>query len=207
MSKGKQQLSKGQRFELVEKKVKQLEMTTRVNQMLLQQIGNSVSPMQSDVTETIGRQRELQYRVLAVQELLNLKLEEIEAKSLELQVRDFDEASDKEDKEKQYEAAEVVGEDSAVIVTSKTPEEDDDKGILRSKLLYSEISLPGLKEVLLGTKVGDIVEADVQGVKHKIEVLGIRKVPAPVAEEESSEEALVPPAQGTETGEQQAENG
>lgn len=205
MSKGRQ-LTKGQRFELLEKKVQQLEMTTRVSQMMLQQIGNTISPMQGDLGEFIARQRELQYRVLAVQELANLSLSDIEAKSLELQVRDFNEASDKEDTEKGYTETDVVAEDSAIIVTTTTPDEEADKGILRSKLLYSDISLPALAESLLGTKVGDVVDADINGVKHRVEVLGIRKVPEPQPEE-GTETNAQPVMQGTDGGEQQAENG
>ena len=206
VSKGRQ-LSKGQRFELLEKKVQQLEMTTRVNQMMLQQVGNTMGPMQGDLSEFIGRQRELQYRVLAVQELANLETDAIEAKSLELQVRDFEETSAKEDEEKNYTPTDVVAEDTAIIVTTTTPDEEQDRGILRSKLLYSDISLPELAESLLGSKVGDTVDADINGVKHKVEVLGIRKVPEPQPEEEA-ETNTQQVVQGSTSGEeQQSENG
>lgn len=202
---GKKQLTKGQRFELVEKKVGQLEMTSRVNQMMLQQIGNTITPMQGDLGEALGRQRELQYRTLAIQELLNLEVEAIEAKSLELQVKDFDETSDKEDTDKNYTDTDIVAEDSVVIVTTTTPDEEADKGILRSKLLFSDISLPPLAESLLGTKVGDIIDADINGVKHKVEVLGIRSIPEPEAVlSESSQLIIQEETSGEET---QSENG
>lgn len=203
MSKGRQ-LTKGQRFELVEKNVKQLQMTTKVNQMMLQQIGNSVSPMQNDLGELAARQRELQYRVLACQELLSLKLDDIEAKSLELQAKDFQESSDKEDADKSYTVADVVAENSAVIITSKTPEEEEDKGIFRSKIVLSDIAIPELSESLLGKKVGDKVESDVNGVKHVIEVLGIRSVPEPEPEKEEATVASKPAQESTDGQNQQA---
>ena len=203
MSKGRQ-LTKGQRFELVEKNVKQLQMTTKVNQMMLQQIGNSVSPMQNDLGELAARQRELQYRVLACQELLSLKLDDIEAKSLELQAKDFQESSDKEDADKSYIVADVVAENSAVIITSKTPEEEEDKGIFRSKIVLSDIAIPELSESLLGKKVGDKVESDVNGVKHVIEVLGIRSVPEPEPEKEEATVASKPAQESTDGQNQQA---
>ena len=173
----KHNMSKGERFELTEKKVQNLEMSQRVAQMLIQQIGNSVSPMARDVGELAGRQRELQYRLLAVQELLGLKLEDINARAETLQVKDFNETSDKEDAEKGYTVAEVVTEDSIVILTSKT--DDGTGGILRSKLVVKDIGFPDLRADLLGKKVSDTLTADVNGVTHNLTILGIRNVPAP----------------------------
>jgi len=51
MTKGSQQQTKGQRFEAMEKTLKQLQMSVQVNQMLLKQIGNTISPMQGDLGE------------------------------------------------------------------------------------------------------------------------------------------------------------
>ena len=182
MTKGRQQQTKGQRFEAMEKTIKNLQMSTQVNQMLLKQVGNTISPMQADLGEFISRQRELQYRVLAVQELANLDIDTIDAKSRELQIKDFEETSSKEDEDKGYTLADVVAEDSVVTLTSTTPDESEDKGILRSKMEYSDFTLPELQEALLGAKVGDLIDVDVNGVKHKIEVLKIGTVPEPVAE-------------------------
>lgn len=169
--------SKGERFEALEKRVQNIEMASRVGQMLIQQIGNAVSPMARDVGELAGRQRELQYRLLAVQELLNLNIDQINTRSEELQVKDFEETSAKEDTEKGYDTVDTVTEDSVVIFTSKTPEEAVDKGILRSKLLVKEIGFPSLREDLIGKKVGDTLLTDVNGTKHSITILGVRYAP------------------------------
>lgn len=170
-------MSKGERFEALEKRVQNMEMAARVSQMLIQQIGNNFSPMARDVGELAGRQREMQYRLLAVQELLNLNLDAINTRSEQLQVKDFEETSEKEDKEKGYDTVDVVTEDAVVIFTSKTPDEAVDKGILRSKLLVKEIGFPALREDLVGKKVGDVIDTDVNGVKHSITILGVRKAP------------------------------
>jgi len=173
-------MSKGERFEVTEKKVKNLEMANRVSQMLIQQIGNTVSPMAKDVGELAGRQRELQYQLLAVRDLLGLKLEDVNARAEQLQIKDFTEASDKEDLEKNYTVADTVTDESVVILTSKT--EDGNGGILRSKLVVKDIGFPDLRKDLLNTKVGESLVADINGTKHTITVLGVRTVPAPAVQ-------------------------
>jgi hypothetical protein len=173
-------MTKGERQAALEKRVSNLEMANRVAQMLLQQIGGSVSPMARDVGELATRQREMQYRFLAIQELLTLNTDEIAKRSEALQVKDFEETSAKEDAEKGYTVADVVGEDSVVILTTKV--EGGEGGILRSKLVVKEIGFPQLRADLTGKKVGDVVEADINGTKHSITVLGVRSVPATTQE-------------------------
>ncbi len=167
--------TKLQRQQELEKRVANLEMANRVSQMLLQQIGGAVSPMARDVGELANRQRELQYRTLAVQELLALKADDITKRSEELQVKDFEETSAKEDAEKGYTVSDVVGDDSVVILTSKV---EGEGGILRSKLVVKDIGFPQLRQDLTGKTVGEVVEADINGTKHSITVLGVRTVPA-----------------------------
>jgi len=168
-------MTAAQRQTAVEQKVEQLEMAGRISQMLLQQVGNSSNQMGKDLSEIANRQRDLQYRTIALQQLLDLKLEDVDARAEELQIKDFSEASDKEDIDKEYTVADTVAEDSCVIITSKV---DDGDGILRSKLILSDLAFPQFKDDLLGMKVGDVVDADINGVTHHVEVLGIRTVPA-----------------------------
>lgn len=172
-------MTKSERNAKLEQRLSSLEMGTRVAQMLIQQIANNISPMAKDLGELAGRQRDLQYRVLAVQELLSVSADAINKKAEELQVKDFNEASDKEDLEKGYLAQDEVKEDGIVIFTTKTPSEETDRGFLRSKLLVSEVGLPDLKAAFLGKKVGESFEADINGLKHTVTILGSRSVPAP----------------------------
>src|SRR5688500_8721518 len=95
-------MTAAQRQALLEKKVEQLEMATRISQMLLQQMGNSTNTMGRDLSELATRQRDVQYRLLAVQELAQLNVDDINKRAEELQVKDFDEASEKEDAERNY---------------------------------------------------------------------------------------------------------
>lgn len=168
--------TKLQRQQELEKRVANLEMQNRVTNMLIQQIGGAVSPMARDVGELASRQRELQYRALAIQELLSLKADDITKRSEELQVKDFEETSAKEDAEKGYTVTDTIDDDSVIILTSKV--EGEGNGILRSKLVLKEIGFPKLREDLTGKKVGDVVEADINGAKHQITVLGVRTAPA-----------------------------
>lgn len=169
-------MSAAQRQQTVEKKVEQLEMATRLSQMLTQQIGNSTNQLGRDLSELATRQRDNQYQFLALRELLDVNVDDLNKRAEELQIKDFEEASDKEDLERSYTTTDVVADDSVVIITSKV-EDDAEKGILRSKLVVSELGFPQLVEDLTGKKVGDVVEADINGTTHKITLLGIRQKP------------------------------
>lgn len=179
-------MTKGERQEALEKRVASLEMAVRVSQMLLQQMGGSLQPLSRDLGELANRQRDLQYKVLAFQALTNLDAEAVNAKAEELNLKDFEEASAKEDAEKGYTSAEVIAEDSIVILSSVA--EKAEKSILRSKLMVEEIGFPQLKADLLGKKRGDKISADVSGVQHEITILDIKTAPAKL-EVVSSEEA------------------
>ena len=179
--------TKGQRALETESGVKQLQMATRVSQMLIQQMGQSVTSLSKDTGELTARQRELQYKVLAIQELLNLSADDITARAEVLQIKDFDEASAKEDVAQDCTDTDVVTENSLVILTSKV---DVGGGILRTRLNMVEIGFPQLKQDLLGKKIGDMVEADINGVKHSITLLGIKELPAKVEDVGQSTPAL-----------------
>lgn len=188
----KHNMSKGERFESMERRVQSLEMSTRILQMLVRQIGENFSPMASDVGDLAGRQRDIQYRLMAVQELMNLNTDNIIKKAEELQIKDFNEISDKEDAEKGYSTTHTVAEDSIVIFTSKTPNEAQDRGFLRSKLLVSEIAFPDLRAALVGKNVNDTIISNINGTEHVITILGVRSTPPKQKDElklvESTEE-------------------
>lgn len=169
--------TKGQRFQETESGVKQLQMATRVSQMLIQQMGQSVTSMSKDMNELTARQRELQYKVLAIQELLNLNESDVTARAETMQIKDFEEASAKEDIAAGATDADVVAEDSVVVLTSKVAAGG---GILRTRLNVAEIGFPQLKQDLLTKKVGDTLDAVINGTTHSITILGIKKLPTKV---------------------------
>lgn len=180
----KKNLGKGERFELLETKVAQLETAQRFIQMLLQQIGNSIQPLSNDLKELANQQLVLQYKVLAIRELGGWSVATVDSVAESLQVKDFSDLSDKEDVEKNYTITDVVAEDSCVILTTTTPADQAAKGILRSKVLVSEVGIPDLKTALIGKAVGDCFDCAINNVNHSITLLGIRKVPAPPVVEE-----------------------
>jgi len=183
MAKG-QKLTKGEKFDALTQRVEQLEMSTRFSQMMLQQIGNTVQPIQKDISEIASRQRDLQYRLLAYQELTNISREDVDTKTKELQLVDFVDLNKKDDEEQGYLASEsgIVEDNSVIVITSETPESNIDAGILRSKMVLSEVNNPELREALLGKKLGETTEFDLSGVKHVATILDIKI--APVVEEE-----------------------
>jgi hypothetical protein len=181
--------SKGQRALETESNVKQLQMATRVSQMLVQQMGQSIQSMSKDMNELTARQRDLQYKVLAIQELTGVNADTVTERAEALQVKDFEEASAKEDAAAGATDAETVTEDSVVVLTSKVAEGG---GILRTRLNVAEIGFPQLKQDLLGKKVGDTFTADVNGTTHSITLLGIKTLPAKVQDVGQSEQTTQP---------------
>jgi hypothetical protein len=169
--------TKGERFQETENGVSQLQMATRVTQMLLKQMGESVTSMSRDFNELTARQRDLQYKVLAMQDLSGLTEDSVTKHAESLQIKDFEETSAKEDLAVGATDVEVVSNDSVIILTSKIP---NGGGILRTRLNVSEISYPQFKQDLLGKKVNDTFDADINGTVHSITVLGIKELPAKV---------------------------
>jgi hypothetical protein len=135
--------------------------------------------MATDIRELASRQRENQYLFLAAQELLSINKDALNKKAEELQVKDFNDLSAKEDQEKGYLETDLVTEDSLVIITT----EADSNSILRSKLELSEIRFPEFKESLVGKAPGHTFETDLNGVKHKVTLLGVRSKPQEIVNE------------------------
>jgi len=165
------QLSSKERIKILTDKVAQLEQAAQMNSLLMQRTGTM---MQQDLQETSVRQRDLQYKLLAIENHLEIDSDAIAKLSKTLQIKDYEDLSQKEDEQQNLVPAEEVLESSIVIFTSNTPDEETDKGYLRSKVQISEIGIPGLAEEFVGKKPGDKFEFSIEDVKHAIEVLGIR---------------------------------
>ena len=169
--------TKGQRFEQVEQSVKRTEMQLQVFQMLSQQMGNTVVKVQETLDELVHKQRELQYRTLALQSLVpGVTLDVIQEKATSLQVEDFEELNEKENTAKGYTAADLVADNSAIVLTTTTDGEND-KGVLRSKLVWKEIGYPELKDGALGKKAGDKFDATIDNTLHHVVLLEVYTVP------------------------------
>ena len=198
MSKGKTAApSRGEKFAALEAKVKNLEASIRIMQMMQQQMGQSLMPMQQDVAGMATQLQTASYTNLALQELLGVdgvKLDEVYQR---LRLADYNEVSEKEDEANGYTPLEEVASDqNIVILTSHTPDESKDVGIFRTKMIVAELG-PDLSELLIGKKVGDTFDHDLQGIKHVFELLAIKEVPVPVAETsevEAVDEEVAPAA-------------
>ena len=168
-----------ERIKELEQGLQVSQMATQMSQQILQQITSQFQTLQADMNNTMGMLNDFQYRTLAMLELGNFKTEDVDSKAEEFKLKDFTKASDKEDELKGYAIAdtEIINEDSIVILTSTTPSESDDQGIFRSKFPMSECLTPDLRELILGSKVGDVIEAKLANIDHKITILGLRSVP------------------------------
>lgn len=170
------QASKKEKMRIQEQELKNLSMSSRLTQMMVKQLMDKLTGLDQDVSRMMGLLNDLQYRTLAMIELSPELKAQIDTKADELKLRDYNEASAKEDAVKGYVSADVVGPDSIVVITSTAP---DDAGIFRSKFKLSEAGNPELQGALEGLKVGDKVEVKLNGLMHNIEVLAIREEPSP----------------------------
>ncbi len=181
MSNGFRQKPQGStkdKFRTMETEMKNSQMASRITQMMVQRLLENDKNMAEDVGRLLQQNTELQYKFLALQEIMNADTSKIKEITERMRLKDFTEASDKEDLEKGFTVTDVVADDSTIILTSTTA--DVDGGIFRSRVKLSETGAPALIQGLMGKGVGTKVDVELNGVMHNIELLGIRK---PKAEE------------------------
>ncbi len=181
MAKGfreKAEVNRKERLRAIETELKNSQMSTRISQMLLKQMMDNLQNMQQDLGKALGLINELQYKILAVQEISGLDVTKLGDYANGLRLKDFNEASDKEDAAGNFTVGALVEKDSTIVVTSKT--EDPDKGIFRSRVKLSECGVKDLQEGFLGRDVGAKIITTLNGVEHEIELLAIRNPPLAV---------------------------
>lgn len=155
--------------------VENLQMASQVNQMMLKQVLQQFQNLRADLDNTMGILNDFQYRTQAMMKLGNFDLDVLNEEATQLKLNDYMKASDAEDAQKGYEVDNGdINEESIIILTSTT-NGDKDRGIFRSKFHYSECQTETLKEKLLGKKVGDKFEEEINGDVHEIEIVGLRK--------------------------------
>ena len=179
----------------IKTKVKELEvalqnmqMALQVSQMMIKHLTDQFKATQNDLSSTMGMLNDFQYRTLAMLEVGKFNTGEIESIAEKLKLKDFDNASDKDDALKGYvdDEAGLVTEDSVITITSRTPDLAEDQGIFRSKFPMSECLSPQLRQKLLGLKLNDTVTAELNGASHVITILSVKK--ALNKEEQSAQE-------------------
>jgi len=177
----------GQRQVAIETQVQQLTYAAQIGQQMIQHLRRESEDIRKAFREMAVSSRDLGYKFLAYQELHNVDMKAINNRAQELQIRDYEEFSLKDDKEFNLTVAEEITENSVIIFTTST---EDDKGFLRSKQSYQEL-LPMFPQVadLLGKKVGASITITVDGAQHVLTVLGIRD--QPIVESVPSEQLAV----------------
>ncbi len=180
------------KFDRLQNQVRQLEMSTRINQMVLKQVGTAMDKMTAELRHVEGEMGDLRYRLTAYQNITNVDKDLLQEETDRLKLIDFNTASGKEDSDKSLLVVDTVeSQDDIVIITSKTPKETEERGFLRSKIQLKAMNQPVLQASLMGKTVGDKVTADLNGTEHEIELLGVRRIPTPPASlTDSSEGSL-----------------
>ncbi len=164
------------RIRALEVNLKNSQQAVQISQMMIKQLMQQIDMLRQDSTNTLNRCNDLQYRTLAMINVGSIDTATLDAEADRLKLKDYNDASDKEDKEKGYTIGTEVKDESVVIVTSTT-DQDNDQGIFRSKIPVVQIPFEQMKKDIVGKKVGDKFDADIQGVMHNIEILGIRELP------------------------------
>lgn len=186
MQRGVKQEPKGTNSERVAKleiELQNMQMAGRVTQMLVQQVVQNMQNMGQDLGKAYGIINELQYKVLAMQNLGSFDKEALAKKVEELRLNDFVEASDAEDKRDGLSLGDIVLPESTVIITS-TVSDNSEAGIFRSRIKLADCGVPSLIEGLTGKQVGEKVACQINGQEHTVELLGIRNPPPPAPVEQ-----------------------
>jgi ribosomal protein L29 len=148
----KPQENRKERLASLEKKLANLEMASRISQMMTQQLMNNMRNMQQDLGRAMGLLNETQYKILAIQEVSGLDLVKMNEVANAKRLTDFTEASDKEDADGNFTVGDVVEKESTIILTSTT--QNVDQGIFRSRIKLADCGVPELVNAFAGARVG-----------------------------------------------------
>ena len=171
-----EKLNKGEKFQQLVKQVESLSMATRLNQLLIQKMGQQMGEMAQGISNSQTMLNDFQYRLLALQKNLNVNVDDLQAVADALKLEDFTKASDEQDADGTWDVIDTVETNNdTVIITSTTPGEKEDKGILRSRITVAEMQQPELQAKLIGAKTGDVVVHTLNGCEHHITILGVRR--------------------------------
>lgn len=171
----KQQKGK-EKLRQLETELANTQVGVRFTQAMVKNLLEQFQGLRRDLDNSMGILNDFQYRTQAIMELTGLDVEKLDELADGYKLKDYMTASDKEDEVKGFELDNEgeINEDSVVIITSST-DGDEDRGIFRSKFSMSECQTETLREKLLGKRVGDTVEEDINGQLHSITIVGLRK--------------------------------
>jgi hypothetical protein len=177
-----------EKLKAFDKKLANLEMASRISQLMTQQLMQNMKNMQEDLGRALGILNEMQYKLLAIQELSGLDVEQLNELTNARRLNDFIEASDKADAEGGFTFGTKVEANSTVILTSTTTETD--RGIFRSRIELAKCGVPELISAFMGKEVGTKAMVKLNGLEHEVELLGIRQPPAAEPTVEDTQEVV-----------------
>lgn len=162
----------------LEREVANLTMAVRVSQALLKQFMEQIRPMQEDLTRFYSALNDAQYKTSALlSSVPGVSREQIAALADQLKLADWQQSSDKDDQARGLVPVDAVSsEDDVVIIASTTPDEPEDKGIFRSKSPLKDIANQDIVNGFLNKAVGETVETTINGSRHVVELLGVRRL-------------------------------
>ena len=167
--------SKKDQFRTMQTEMENLNMANRISQMMIQQLVQSNRNQGEDLNRLMNLVNELQYKLLAMQQTGPFEIAKLSEIANSMRLKDFNEASDTQDKQGNFQVADIVGENSTVLLTSTTATNgEEDKGIFRSHVKLSDCGVPELISGLAGQPVGTKVTVTLNGQAHVVELLGVR---------------------------------
>jgi len=170
------QPSKKEQQRKTDTELQNLQMSIRISQMMIQQLMQNIKSIGEDLGNAINQLYDLQYKYAALQKYLNLDVEALDKIVNEQRLKDFEEAAAKADVRENLETADIVTEDSTIIITSVAKDDvGQDKGIFRSRIKLSESGVPDLIKQLIDKKVGEKITVTLNGLQHEVELLSIKK--------------------------------
>ena len=187
-----QAASKKDQIREIKTQVTNLEMSSRITQMMVQRLLENNKAMGDDLNRSLNIVSELQYKILAMQKVGSFDDKQMAAVANDLRLVDFNDAAAKEDAKEGLLAGDVVLESSIITITSiATGADGKDNSIFRSRIKLADTGVPDLITSLLGQKVGVKVTVKLNEVDHEIELLDIKNPAVPAEAPVSSNDAVV----------------
>lgn len=167
-----------ERIAALEKNAETLSMGVRVSQMLVKQVMERMQQTQEMLHVKSSALNDLQYRLLALQEVTGVDLALVQAEADRIKLKEWDRAS-KEDSEARglVKTDFVKNKESIVVFTSTTPYTSEDQGVFRSKVRVIELgSLPAM-EAFEGKRSGDVFDVTLADQTHRVTLLEVYEEP------------------------------
>lgn len=182
VAKDKTKKQKQVQQEAADQAMQNIQQSLQLMQMMLMNMNKAVTALNADLNNTMTSVNDIEYRTKAMIKMKSFDEEVIDRVSTELKIEAYELASHEDDVKRGLIDVEVVGENSSIVITSATPDEAKDKGIMRAKLPISQSPSMQFKTDAMGKRVGETIETILDGVKHIVTILQIKEQPEVKAE-------------------------